>query len=357
MTVNAVSRARLIDASLHGYPPFGLRAQNFFVARPNAGLPIFMKKIFSLEQEQKGAVIMAPGISSNGNLFRIRVNGDVLTLDHNESFANLLAASGYTVYLYHPSYCQRVIERYVIRHCKIGDLYGQSYKLPNDLTIDTMVEDELPFIVEEVFKDNGGKPISWIGFSLGGMLIYGYLPDDTQKKLANIVTICSPTTLDNSVGKVVGGLGQASRLAGLSDKLLTDRLTSNLLHLSQLAAKVPTLFLRYNLATSIVLNPRNITNAVMHSLVAKVAEPIPAGLQLHFTRIVAERKFISFDGSINYLEKLRQMDKSGRAFLLFWAGKDHLVSERSVRAAHEALTPGQEDNLICVEDAGHDDAI
>jgi len=354
MTIRPASRKRLIDAK-GPYPPFGLRARNFFVKQHLAGPPIFMKKIYSEDQKQKGAVVMAPGIASNANLFRVRVNGEALTLDHDESFANLLAASGYTVYLFHPSYCERVINRYVIRHCKTGNLYGEQYRAPYDLTFDRIVEDEVPFVVDAAFKDCGEKPISWIGFSLGGMLMYAYLPEDTNGQIKNVVTIGSPVSLENTVGSIIYGINSISGYLGLEEKLMTDSITNNLVPLTNTLSLLPGWILRYNPILALIINPTNISNQCTKSLFNKVVEPIPAGLERSFVQIIKSGRFVSLDKDVDYLQRMQDLDSSDRNFLFIHGEKDLLVSKKSVEAAHDALTPNDPNNICEVAGAGHDD--
>jgi pimeloyl-ACP methyl ester carboxylesterase len=346
----------LVDAQ-GPYLPFGLRARNLFVRRKDSNCPIFLKKIYSEDQAQKGAIVMAPGIASNANLFRVRVTGEVLTLDHDESFANLLAASGYTVYLYHPGYCERVINRYVIRHCLIGNLYGTSYTAPSDLDFDHLVSKEIPFVVEAAFEDNGKKPVSWIGFSLGGMLMYAYLPEDKNGHVKNVITIGSPVSLNNFTGNIISGINWLSAFLGYEDRLMTNPLTKNLIPITNLLGFVPGIALRFNPFMAFILNPTNISSQVMFALLTKVVEPIPAGLSLSFIKIIESGKLVSFDRKVDYLQKMIDMGSGDREFLFIHGEKDHLVKAESVRTAHNALSADCSDNIYEVKGAGHDDLV
>ena len=81
-------------------PPFYLASEDLFVKKDER--EIFLKHIYSVSEEipNLGAVIMSPGVCSNANLFRMDESGNCLSLDHNKSFANLLASEGFQVYLY-----------------------------------------------------------------------------------------------------------------------------------------------------------------------------------------------------------------------------------------------------------------
>ena len=100
---------------------------------------IFVKRIFSVAKDitKYVPVIMCPGLSSNANLFRIDDKGRCLALDHNRSFANLLASQGFDVYLYHPGYSDRVHNRYVSRYCRESIYYKKRYRVPKNTAMVT----------------------------------------------------------------------------------------------------------------------------------------------------------------------------------------------------------------------------
>ena len=97
--------------------PYFLAGEDLFVQK--AQTEIYVKHLFSKAEilPRLGPVIMSPGICCNANVFRIDTRGGCLSLAHNRSFANLLAAEGFDVYLYHPGYTDRVHNRYLSRHC------------------------------------------------------------------------------------------------------------------------------------------------------------------------------------------------------------------------------------------------
>ena len=115
--------------------PYFLAAEDLFLQKE--GKEIYVKHIFSVSEDipKYGPVVMSPGLCSNANLFRVDKKGRCLALNHNQSFANLLASEGFDVYLYHPGYSERVQNRYVSRHCKDSIYYKNATECrPNTAT-------------------------------------------------------------------------------------------------------------------------------------------------------------------------------------------------------------------------------
>ncbi|MGB9613683.1 MAG: alpha/beta fold hydrolase [Candidatus Margulisiibacteriota bacterium] len=335
-------------------PPFYLVAENHF-AQKN-GSEIFIKKIFSTSLKRKGALIMAPGIACNANLFRITKKGEIYALDHDQSFANLAAAKGFTVYLYHPSYSERVYNRYVRRHCRESNYFGRSYEVSSTLTFDQLVNRELPLLIDYVCKDAQTDSLSWIGFSMGGMLIYAYLSKTKDQRIKNIVTIGSPVSLTQIITRLISYGNLLSKALGFEEKTLMGTISENFVPLTRLIANLPGGILRFNLLAPTLYNPTNISNKTLRLLFGKVVEPIPSGLEnsfIHFFR----NGFSSLSGDFDYLQAMRSLRNENKNFLFFFGQLDLMAPPDSIRLAHESITPGKKDNLIGVKGAGHIDLI
>lgn len=338
-------------------PPYSLAAQNLFARRD--GNEIFIKKISSTEKgiQRRGNVIIAPGIGCNANLFRIRPpDGEALTLDHNQSFANLLAAEGFNVYLYHPSYTERTHNRYVARYCPESIHYQQRYDVPSTLTFDQMVNQELPLVIDFVHRDSKSSSLSWIGYSMGGMLIYAYLSKYTDGRIKNVITIGSPVSLTQVIARVIGYLNSLSKVLGFEERTFVGAISENLVPLTRLIANLPGLILRFNPLAPSLYNPANIESSTLKTFFGKVVEPIPSGLEnsfAHFTR----RGFSSLSGDFDYFKALPSLEKGKRNFLFFYGQLDMLAPPDSVLLAHERISPKNEENIIGINGAGHIDLI
>ncbi len=337
-------------------PPYFLKAEDYF---PNdKGREIFIKKIYSVARTvpRQGSVVMAPGIATNANIFRVDDSGDMLSLENSRSFANLLASEGFTVYLYNPGFTERVHNRYVKKYCKNSIYHGKSFSAPSTLTFAEMVHNEIPMVIDFVRKDSRRDRISWIGYSLGGMMIYSYLSQNTDEFIGNVITIASPITLSQIFIRVIPYTNMASKALGFEESALLGTLSENLVPLTRMIRRLPGWLLRYNLLTMILCNPLNIKNTVLKTLLGKIVEPIPSSLETCFADIIFYGSS-SYRNYSSYLQSLHKLRKTGKNFLFFFGPNDVIASPDSVFLAHEIISPGTPGNMIEVPSAGHVDII
>jgi len=131
-------------------PPYYLSGKDLFIQK--YGKEIYVKHIFPTADDipKYGPMVMSPGICCNANLFRIDPKGKCLALDHNRSFANLLASQGFDVYLYHPGYSDRVHNRYISRHCKGSMYYKKRYQVSPEYNYKDLINFEAPAVIDFV---------------------------------------------------------------------------------------------------------------------------------------------------------------------------------------------------------------
>lgn len=352
--INKIFRRKIPIDHRPSKGPFFLRADNLFARKNNE---IFIKKISSQSENilKRGTVIMAPGVACNANLFRMKTNGEILSLDHNQSFANLLAAEGFSVYLYHPSYSERVINRYVSRYCSESQHFRTTYEAPSTLTFDQLVNQELPLLLDFVCQDAASQSLTWIGFSMGGMLAYAYLAKYHDERIRNLVTIGSPVSLSQIITRLIAYANLLSKALGWEEKTFTGAISENFIPLSRIIAHLPSFTLKYNLLSPALYNPTNIQNKALKSFFGKVVEPIPAGLENSLAYII-QHGFTSQSGDFSYLEELPRL-KGKRNYLFFYGQLDLLAPPDSIKLAHAYLSPQDQSNLIGVKKAGHIDLI
>lgn len=299
---------------------------------------------------------MAPGIACNGNLFRLTTRGEVLTLDHDRSFANLLAARGFDVYLYHPGCTERIHNRYVARFCRESIHYGKPFRTSPAFNFEEMVMQEVPAVVDFVSQDSGDRSISWVGYSQGGMLAYAYLALTNDGRIQNLVTIGSPVSLTQVLTRMFGYTNLLSHALGLEERTLLGTVGENLVPLTRLIALFPGWLLRFNVLAPYLYNPTNMRSKTVKTFFGKVAEPIPAALEHSFTHFIFNG-FSSKELSVDFLAGMRRIREAERNYLFIFGQMDALGTPDSVRLAHETLSPGDASNLVGVRGAGHVDLI
>jgi pimeloyl-ACP methyl ester carboxylesterase len=318
------------------------------------GTEIFIKKIETASPggPWRGPVIMAAGIASNADMFRIAPDGGFLKLNNTASFANLLASEGFSVYLYNPSFTERLHNRYVATSCPASRYFGKTYKAPANLKFSGMVDTEIPQVVDYVARDSGTSSISWVGFSMGGMLIYAYLAKHGDIRVKNVVTIGSPITLNQIFVRFIPLANMATRGLGFEEGALLSGISKNLVPITSLIRRAPGWMCRYFPATLLLWNPGNISAPAVKTLIGDIVEPIPLSLQECFTGII-EKGLDCEEFSPNLMKAMSYVKRERTNFLFFFGQYDMIAPPDTVLLAHEVLTPVRRDNMIGVRNAGH----
>jgi pimeloyl-ACP methyl ester carboxylesterase len=301
-------------------------------------------------------VVLCPGLCTNANLFRVDNNGRCFDLDHNRSFANLLASEGFDVYLYHPGYCERIFNRYVSRHCKQSIYFKKHYKVPSEYGYRDLTGFEAPAVTDFVCNYSQAKNISWIGYSLGGMIAYSYLSRNYDNPIKNLITIGSPMTLNQLFFRVIPYINLTSLIFGSLEKGILGSVSQNIIPLTRVIRFLPSWLIRFNLISLYLFNPMNMSNATIRTFLGQIAEPMPKGLQRFFSAFI-KKGYFSQEKFTKYLSRLRNLEKTQKNFLFFYGDSDRIAIPDSVFLAREVISPNDPNNLVASMSAGHIDLI
>ena len=197
-----------------------------------------------------------------------------------------------------------------------------SFREERSATFDSMVQHDLPLGVEEVLRLTGAPRVDYVGFSMGGMLMYGAagrtIPNE---QLRRVVIIGSP-------GRVLPPHALLAKLNPLIPLWLVP--TLRLRVISRLVA-----FFADVVSTPIhhlVMNPRNVDRGLAGVAMVNGFVNIPRALAAGFVRFSQDGGVISVDGQ-PALPGLA----TATAPALFIAGAvDHLAPPETVRLAYEA---------------------
>ncbi|MBW1987980.1 MAG: alpha/beta fold hydrolase [Deltaproteobacteria bacterium] len=337
-------------------PPYFLQAEDQF---PTDGeREIFIKKIYSASASlpRRGAVVMAPGLAANANLFRTDDRGEILHLNHNRSFANLLASEGFTVYLYHPGYTERVHNRFVATHCPQSIHFRKRYQTPPNLDFSYLADKEIPLVLKHACEDFGNPWVSWVGFSMGGMLMYAYLSKNEDLRVRNVVTIGSPVSLNELFLRIAPYTNMVSQALEMEERTFLGTAAGGLVPVTRLIRKFPASVVRYNPFFMFLWNPFNIRAKTVKTILGNIMEPIPAALHASLRTMVGE----GVNSRMYSPEMIRKMRKANREhtnFLFFFGQYDLMARPDSVLLAHEIITPKVPENLKGVPATGHLDLV
>jgi len=254
-----------------------------------------------------------PVILSHGFL----VNSRFLNLDSDHSLAEYLAQEGFDVW----NLSLRGTGR------SLNPLSGG----PKSWTLDDMIGEDLSTVIRYVRKESGSSKVSWVGYEMGGLLMYGYLEKKGRSGLASFVTIGAPAIFNRPEQEPMKMLLKLEENPTLKkiflylDGPFLERL------LLPLLPELEKLF----------YNPENIDPKIKEKLLETALAPINPGVLDHLLQMIRNGEFVSAKGDFNYRKKLT---KVRIPVLLIGGEKDYLAPPKALRTTYRAL--GSKDRTL-----------
>lgn len=188
-----------------------------------------------------------------------------------------------------------------------------------------MAQKDLPLAIETVLAQTRAAQIDYVGFSMGGMLLYAALSAGLESRVLRRVAIVGAPAAVRPLGPLA--------IARFLPRFLTPTLRVRVL--ARLFAPSVGLFPRF--FHRVVYNPGNASLARAQQSMVDLVEDLPGQLGADFVRW-AYYGHVRIDGR-PILEALRDVDAPAR----FFAGKaDQIAPPDTVRAGFEAWGAGRE---------------
>lgn len=248
-----------------------------------------------------------PVILSHG-LF---VNSLFFDLDENESLARYLAKEGFDVW----NLSLRGTGR------SLNPLRGG----PESWTLDDMMERDLPAVIRYVQKESGRSKVIFLGYEMGGLLLYGYAEKTGGRGLAALVAIAAPVTFNHPRQEPMKGL---LKLAGspILKKLFLS--LNGPFFARALIPYVPKI-------ESIFYNPENIDDEVKAKFLEDALAEINPGVLDHLLSMIKRGEFVAARGNFSYRKNLARIQLPS----LFIGGEgDVLAPPEALRVIHRAVS-------------------
>ncbi len=217
--------------------------------------------------------------------------------------------------------------------------------------VDSHIKYDIPAILEFITQQAKVDKVTWIGHSLGGMIIYGYLGLYPSDKIQNVVTIASPILIPQPPNAILKAF-LATKLLFKSLLLINIRTGSTAVAPFHRFLSTPDQALFYN--------KRNVDNHIIDKVLKFVVEDMPVGVVDQIMNMIANGDFLSYDGSVNYSERISNIDVP----ILLCCGKaDNIAPPESVRYVYHNIA--SEDKTFALFgladtykiDYGHNDLI
>jgi pimeloyl-ACP methyl ester carboxylesterase len=253
-------------------------------------------------------------------------NGRNMDLDPQHSIARGLARHGFDVWI--PS----------LRNVGASEHRWLPALSSSASDFDVYVTQDLPAVLAEVRARTGAAQVDYVGHSMGGLVLYGYLARGGTG-IARAVTLGSPVRF---------------RVSGRWEQLLrnADAVAASSSWMPLHAAAVTSIPLQPGTGTvpeRLIMSPENITPAVWHELLAFSVDDVPSALMSQFLGWLREDRFDSHDHEVDYLEGLHRV----RIPVLVVAGKiDGIAPPWNVRPAFDALGSPEKEFLVLGEANG-----
>ena len=232
------------------------------------------------------------------------------------------------------------------------DLRGRAH-LPKqktseyDWTFDTYLDFDLPAVIQAVRNHTKSEKVTWIGHSMGGLLIYAYLGKYGQDQVAKIITIGSPVLFSPKDDLVNRMLKLGERFINPENGLVAEPFAKGFARaISKSKGKY----------TKWVINPDNLSEETTFRYIANSVPDLSGGVINQLHGWATEKRFGSLDGQIDYRANISKITVPA----LVLAGKlDHLAPSWSVYYGYEKLSSMDKTFVLlgqangAMEDPGH----
>lgn len=261
----------------------------------------------------------------------IATNKFVMDLDRRHSLPYYLKLRGYDVFAVS------------LRGC--GRSYHESPTRYEDFTFDDIVKYDVPAMIEKVKKITGSDRISYVGHSMGAMILYSHFCISEHKKdvegIAAFVSLGGPGNLNHIGITLIGMLSRFPR----ARKMLDLKFGASIL--APLAGEL------YTPIDEVLYNPNTTSSRTVKKIMKNAIENVSDGVTEQFMHWIETKRMHSLNGFYDYV----QLQKKISVPSLFIAGeKDVIATPESVRSVYEkASSRKKEFRVISKANGASDD--
>ena len=191
--------------------------------------------------------------------------------------------------------------------------------------LDDIIRDDIAAVIAYVQKNSGSPRVNWVGFEMGGLLLYGFGQKNPSKLgLGALVTIGAPATFSHPEQEPMKSLLDLQKSPNWRKLLLYLNGPFVGRTLIPMIPKVEAFF----------LNPENMDPKVKERLLELALAPVNAGVLDHVTTMIRDGEFVSYNGDYNYRKNLAKLRVP---ILLIGGEKDAVAPPSSLRSTYRAI--------------------
>ncbi len=216
-------------------------------------------------------------------------------------------------------------------------------------TLDDVLKDDLPAVIEYVGKTAGATEVFVVGYELGGALALAYAGTAAEHGVAGIVGIAAPMTFDSREQDRLDILLELDRRPLLRNALLSWNASA----LNRLLFMIPGF-------REVFYNPGNMDPQVARQLLETLLVPVNPGVLKQLITTVDKDEFVSADGAASYRDALAGVRIP---LLLVGGAADPIAPPDALRTVYREVASRDRDLMIFWSDPdeetnyGHFDLI
>ncbi len=207
-------------------------------------------------------------------------------------------------------------------------------------TLDDILKDDLPAVIEYVRKTSGSSEVFVVGYDLGGVLAFAHAGKGGDHGIAGIVGIAAPMSFDSR------------EQDGLDVLLRLDRqpmLRNALLHWS--SSGVNRFLFMVPGFKEVFYNPKNMDPRVTQQLQENLLIPVNPGVLEQLVKSVDKDEFVSADGASSYRDGLSNIRMP---VLLIGGASDPIAPPEALKKVYSEISSEDRDLMIFWSDPEED---
>ncbi len=207
-------------------------------------------------------------------------------------------------------------------------------------TLDDMVKDDLPTVIQYVRKTTGSADVFLVGYELGGALAFAHAGKTREHGVAGIVGIAAPMSFDSPEQDRLDILLKLDRQPVLRNTLLY----SNSSGLNRFLFMVPGF-------EDSFYNPGNMEPRVKQQLLETLLVPVNPGVLGQVIQTLEKDEFVSADGASSYRDTLSEIRIP---VLLVGGAADPIAPPEALKKVYSELASKDRDLMIFWSDPDED---
>ncbi|MDP3788849.1 MAG: alpha/beta fold hydrolase [Candidatus Omnitrophota bacterium] len=300
----------------------------------------------------KAAVILCHGFNLNNKFW---------DLDKTCSLARYLTRNGYDVWA--PSLRGSGLSskpliadvRNLIK-LELVNIPQTLMRAPMDLTkfdwnIDDHILRDVPAIINLVKSESGFKKVYWIGHSMGGIIMFGYLETKKQDDIAGFVPISTMMFIHHPLSHSLETISKQKPLLTAS-LLINTNVASQLRNVTFGTVKNP--------IEELLMKRDNMEDRVVFRFFRLAIDDTSPGVVSQFSDSIRKGKMISSDGQFNYTNALKNVKVP---IFIMGGNGDGFVTEEGLKSIYDSVSSKDKSVAIFSQangysaDYGHCDLI